>query len=262
MKSMSSKSNEQIKPLQIFVSGSGGVGKSHLIKTMFQSVSKTLLFHATNPEKPRVLLLAPTGVAAINIDGVIIHSALGIIPSNKFHPLADKTRCDLRNKLSEVKLIVIDEISMVSSKLFYQIHERLIEVFASQDDLDFGGISIIVCGDLYQLPPVMGKPVYVNQDNTMKEILTHQLWKKFVFIELTEIMRQDNKEFAGLLNRVRVGEVLEKDIEILNQRNVQNFDKDEYCHAIHIFAENIPAHSHNANMLESIDGVIISNRFS
>ena len=83
------------------------------------STSKTLLYKGGHPEKPRILLLAPTGVAAINIGGTTIHTALGITVSSKLYPLNHRQRGILQNKLAEVKVIVIDEISMVSSVLFY-----------------------------------------------------------------------------------------------------------------------------------------------
>ena len=62
----------------LFHTGGGGCGKSHLIKTVYQSVSKLLLYHGDSPDKPRVLLLAPTGVSTIKISGTTLHSALGL----------------------------------------------------------------------------------------------------------------------------------------------------------------------------------------
>ena len=68
------------------------------------------------------MLLAPTGVAAVNINGTTIHSGLEINVGGKLYPLSEQHRADLRNKLSEVRLIIIDEISMVSSVLFFQVN--------------------------------------------------------------------------------------------------------------------------------------------
>ena len=67
-----------IKPLYVFITGNGGCGKSHLIRTIYHSLTKTLSNQAMSSDKPKVLLLAPTGVAAINIDGTTIHTGLGI----------------------------------------------------------------------------------------------------------------------------------------------------------------------------------------
>ena len=76
-----------------------------------------MLYHCKDPEKPRVLLLGPTGISAINIDATTIHSGLGIKPGMKLRVLNDKSKPALRNRLSEVKLLVINELSMVSNDL-------------------------------------------------------------------------------------------------------------------------------------------------
>ena len=80
------------------------------------------MYNGGEPSKPRVLLLAPTGVAAINIDGTTIYSGLGINCNEKFYPLKDKQKTVLRNKLSEVRLI-IDEILIISRKIFFHVHQ-------------------------------------------------------------------------------------------------------------------------------------------
>ena len=117
----------------MFLSGSAGVGKSHLVKTIHQAVSKLLQYHGTSPEKPRVLILAPTGVASINVNGTTIHSALNLPYRGKLYPLDANTLATLQNGFSEVKLIIIYEISMVSKKVPYQIRQRLIEIFRLPD---------------------------------------------------------------------------------------------------------------------------------
>ena len=99
-------------------------GKSHLIKAIYQPMTKMFLYHSGNPDKVRVLLLATTGAAAINIDGTTIHSGLNIPCHGKIFPLSDKNQAILRNKYSEVQLIIIYEISMVPRKLLYQVHQR------------------------------------------------------------------------------------------------------------------------------------------
>ena len=128
IKSLSTKRSSIVDPIRIFLSGSGGTEKSHLIKTIYQDVSKELLYHAKDPEKPRVLLLDPTGISAVNIGGTTIHSDLGINPGPKCLGLSDKMKASLRNTLSEVRMVLIDELSVVSSDLFYQ-DARLLEIF-------------------------------------------------------------------------------------------------------------------------------------
>ena len=117
MKNLSSKAPKAIFPFYLFLTRGGGCGKSHLIKTIYHSITKLLLFHGGDPNKTRVLVLAPTGVAAINIDGTTIHSGLNISCEGKLFPLNDKNRALLRHKYSEVQVIIIDEISMVPTTL-------------------------------------------------------------------------------------------------------------------------------------------------
>ena len=115
IKNVSLKTNLQINSVHIFLSGSGGTGKSHLIKTIYQVVSTELLYHSKEPDKPRVLVLGPTGISAVNIGGTTIHSGLGMKPGVKLLGSSDKMKASLRKKLSEVKMLIIDEFSMVLS---------------------------------------------------------------------------------------------------------------------------------------------------
>ena len=80
VKGMSQKRMRNVEPIHIFLSGSGGAGKSHLIKTMYQAVSKELLYYGGDSDKPRVLSLGPTGISAVDVGGEKKHSALGIKP--------------------------------------------------------------------------------------------------------------------------------------------------------------------------------------
>ena len=75
-----------------------------------------------------------------------------------------------------MELVIIDKISRVSGKLFYQIHKRLNEIFSPGQDIPFGGKSIVVCGDLYQLPPVNAKPIFTfNVKETMEGFISTDL---------------------------------------------------------------------------------------
>ena len=109
-----------VEPIHIFLSGSGGTGKSKLVKVIYNA--KTLLYHCKDPEKPRVLLLGPTGISSGNIGGTTIHSGLGIKPGIRLLGLNEKSKAALRNKLSEVKFLIIDELSMVSSDFWIDIN--------------------------------------------------------------------------------------------------------------------------------------------
>ena len=164
------------KPFYLFLLDSGGCGKSHLIKTTYNAINKVFLYRSGNPGKPIALLIAPTGVAAIIINGNTIHSDLHIPCRGKLLPLNDANKAELRSKYSEVELVIIDEISMVSGKLFYQIHKLLNEIFSPGQDISFGGKSVVVCGDLHQLPPVNPKPIFTfNVIETMEGFISMDL---------------------------------------------------------------------------------------
>ena len=92
IKSLATKRCFTVDPIRIFLSCSGGTGKSHLIKTIYQAVLKELLCNAKDPEKPCVLLLGPTAISAVNIGGTTIYSGLGIKPGPKLLGLSDKMK--------------------------------------------------------------------------------------------------------------------------------------------------------------------------
>ena len=159
---LNSKEVCQIDPLYLFVTGGGGTGKSHLIKAVYHTALKTLRHGSSNPEKATILLMAPTGVAAININGTTMHTALAI-PKQSGHNLpaiSDQKKTQLRILLTELKVIIIDEISMVSNVMLMNIHNRLKEIFATPNSELFAGISLITVGDLYQLPPIRSQPIF------------------------------------------------------------------------------------------------------
>ena len=197
-----------VKPFNLFLFRSARVGKSHLIKTIYQSISKVPQYHVGSPDKPRVLILASTDVASINVNDITIHSALSIPCRGRFYSLDCNSITSLRNKFSEVQLIIINEISMVSKKLFYQIHQRLIEIFNVPNIL-FPGKSALVVGDLYQLPPVNSMPVYTSSNSVEPEsYVADEPWKMFRLVDLTEIMRQKGEtSYINLLNQIRVGHI-------------------------------------------------------
>ena len=137
MKNLNCMKPKKVEPIYLFITGGGGAGKSHLIKTIYHTVIKTFRYGGMNPENPTALLSAPTGVAAININGTTINTALAI-PKNTGDTLpamSDQKRTQMRLLLSELKLLVIDEISMVSNTALHHIHQRLKEIFGTSNSL-------------------------------------------------------------------------------------------------------------------------------
>ena len=97
-----------------------------MVKTIYHTVSETLLLNYKDPEKPRVLLLGPTGVPAANIGGTTIHSALVIKLVAKLSGLSDKAKASsIKNKLPRMKVLMIDEVSLISSDVWTEIDVRL-----------------------------------------------------------------------------------------------------------------------------------------
>ena len=110
-------------------------------------------------------------------------------------------KSSLRNKLSDLKVIIVYEISMVSNDLLFYVHLRLNEIFGSVNNEPFVGITVITVGDFFQLPPVGGKPVYATYKNTWENVESSR--KHFKIFELTEVMRQrEDSQLINLLNQV------------------------------------------------------------
>ena len=244
VKVKSGKTKKQSTSFHLFLSGIGGCGKSHLIQTIFHAVSKVFLYRSGEPSKPRFLLLAPTGVAAININGNAIHPDLHIPYRGKILPLNDASKAELRNKYSEVELVIIDEISMVSRKLFYQVHK----IFCSAQDFPFGRKSVIICGDMYQLPPVRAKPVFIfNETETMEEFISSDIWRKFRLAELDQVTRQDDEMFINLLNKIQVGQTYQNTEHVIKSRFIDKDNTSCPGNVLHIFPENAPVKRHKTN---------------
>ena len=257
---MSSLQPVDVNPIYLFISGGAGAGKSHLIKAVYQTVLKTFKHGSSDPDLPSVLMLAPTGVAAINIGSSVIHSSL-CIPKNvctdHIASLPHERLSTLRYELSGLKLIIIDEISMVSNRMLKYIHERLKQIFGTPDSLMFAGVSLIAVGDFYQFPPIRAKPVFAPFKNNCFNIC--HPWREFQMIELDQIMRQQgDNSFTKLLNRIRVGSLDDEEFKILSSRVVTNGDIDYPCTAMHIGAENSPADNHNNYMLGLINEPLVT----
>ncbi len=149
---------------------------------------------------PTVLLSAFTGTAAFNISGKTLHSLLKLPRSLKppYQGLGNAID-EVRARLRDVEILIIDEVSMISKDLFTYVNWRLQQIKGSKKP--FGGVSCLVVGDYYQLPPLgKAKPLCVYEDDVL------DFWKdNFQIITLTEIMRQkEDLAFAELLNRLRV----------------------------------------------------------
>ena len=252
------KEGKPVEPYHVFLSGPGGVGKSHVIKLIYSDTLKFLrLSGAIEPDDVIVLLTAPTGVAAFNINGMTLHSAflLGGGKYTGFQPLSHDRLNTLRSKLSKLTLVIIDEVSMVGSNMLLEIHKRLQQIKGVSDDVTFGGVSILAVGDLYQLPPVAQTPLFSTVGDCYAQLYrSGSLWvDEFQMLELDEIMRQrGDSAFAELLCRVRTNDCTPEDLDILKSRVITADSPNYPTHVLHVYRLNDYANDRNRLMLNSL----------
>jgi ATP-dependent exoDNAse (exonuclease V) alpha subunit len=201
----------------LFVTGRAGTGKS------------TLLEHFRNITNKQVAVLAPTGVAALNVKGQTIHSFFGWKPDITPETVR-KLRSNKENVYQKLDAIIIDEVSMVRADLLDCI-DRFLRLNGPDAGAPFGGIRMVFIGDLYQLPPVVA-----GAEKAAFETLyeTPYFYSALVFrtletdfVELTKVYRQHNEEFIVLLNSIRNNSITEEGFEMLNARCQADFEPPE-----------------------------------
>ncbi len=226
-----------------FITGKAGTGKSTLLS----------IYRKTTKKKTAVL--APTGIAALNVRGQTIHSFFGFPP--KMLDPNELTRRRNWRMYANVETIIIDEISMVRADMMDNI-----DIFLRNNrgiDLPFGGVQMIFFGDLFQLPPIIATP-------EERHILTQEYESPYFFsshvvrqqievhtIELTHVYRQDNRAFVNLLDRVRKRDIDYDDIEELNSRHIEEIDEITTDFYITLSSINATVNSLNAKKLNAID---------
>ena len=245
---------------RLLVHGGAGTGKSHVIDVLSQCTEKIFRTSGDAPNQPYVLKLAFTGSAAKIIRGQTIHSVFHFKFSNNIMSAPEKTRDRMRSDLQNLKLIIIDEISLVQAEMLYQIHYRLSkEIF--QNDLPFGGVAVVVFGDIMQIKPVKGTPVFAdilrNPELQLYQSIDN-LWHNFSVVVLKTNHRQgEDKAYADLLNRLRVGICSEEDNELLRQR-VRTFDDTIPKDALIVAGSNADVNTYNTDRLNKVVGELIS----
>ena len=244
------------EPFHCFLSRGAGVGKSHLTKVLYQAALKHYNTRAGDDfQQIKVLMLAPTGKAAFNIKSNTIHSALPIpaCQSLRDHKRLDSSRRNtLRCQLGGLKLILLDEISMVVRTMFnVQINNRLKDLMGSKKD--FGGISIVAI--LFQLEPVMDQYIFTDLDYKYA-ILAGNLWQEyFKMLELTQITRQkDSKVFAEILNRLREGNHTAEDINKIKERLIKKKTINDPKDVPHLFLQNAKVTQFNKSAYQAASG--------
>lgn len=227
-------SDEQV----ILLTGKAGTGKSTIIQYLRQSM------------KLKYVLLAPTGIAAINIGGQTIHSFFRFPP--KFLTEEDISFYKNDDLISNLDLLILDEISMVRADVLDGIDIALRKT--KESDLPFGGIKVLMIGDFFQLPPVVKDLAkFTSVYNSQFFFDSYVLRKvKLNCIELTEVFRQKNKEFISILDKIRVNTVGYADLEILNKKGSSN--KKANKKAITLTTTNKKAKETNDQELQNLKG--------
>jgi len=185
----------------VLLLGSAGTGKTTIIQHINRRCSM---------ENIKIGITGSTGTSAILIEGKTLHSFLGIgIAKETPNVLANKLFYKFKSKvqlLQELKILLIDEISMIHAELLTKISKFLSIV--RKNTKPFGGIQIIFCGDFYQLPPVEGDFVFKSEIWDSLQLTTHIL---------TKIYRQEETIFQELLERARIGQLTDNDMLLLQK---------------------------------------------
>jgi len=238
----------------LFLTGKAGTGKTTFLKRLRELSPK------------RMVVTAPTGVAAINAGGVTIHSffQLPFGPQVMTQQSADsggKRSIDMnkfsRDKINIIRsldLLVIDEISMVRADLLDAI-DRVLRRYKNRYK-PFGGVQLLLIGDLQQLAPVVKDDEWVQlkeQYETPFFFSSQALSKtKFVTIELQHIFRQSDERFINLLNQIRENKLDKAGIELLNSRCMTPFEPDPEEGYITLTTHNLQANKINDVKLNEI----------
>ena len=232
----------------VFLTGKAGTGKTTFLREIVAKSSK------------RVVVVAPTGIAAINAGGVTIHSFFQL----PFHPFIPGAKIESKFAFSREKrsiirtidILVIDEISMVRCDLLDAL-DTVLRRFRDRTK-PFGGVQLLMIGDLQQLTPVVTDEeadLLSRYYTTPYFFGSHALSKvDYVTIELKQIYRQQDEEFVSILNSVRSGRPSADVMRALNKRYMPDFCPDQEDGYIRLATHNNTANSYNEQQLELLEG--------
>lgn len=225
-----------------FITGKAGTGKS------------TLLQLYRNTTKKKTVVLAPTGIAALNVRGQTIHSFFGFPP--KFIDPSEIKPRKYRKLYEKLDTIIIDEISMVRADMLDNI-DRFLRI-NRRKDIPFGGVQMIFFGDLFQLPPVVASPMEKHLFQTRYEspyFFSSDIVQSgdidLHMIELHTVYRQDSRHFIRILDNIRLNDFDLDDLQELNERFEAEKEDDYYI--ITLCSTNKAANQINQKNLASID---------
>ena len=243
----------------IFLTGKAGTGKTTFLKYIRENTRK------------KCVVVAPTGVAAINAGGVTMHS-LFQLPLGPFLPVSHKMTGEgvtdqytlfknirvseeKRELFRDLELLIIDEISMVRCDML-DATDAILRYFRKMPNTPFGGVQVLYIGDLFQLPPVMPDAQWsLLRDYYASPFFFHSKVIEQappVYIELKKIYRQSQQSFIDILNRIRNAEATREDLDILNARSAGEMDSAQRY--ITLTTHNHKADRINADELQKLPG--------
>lgn len=246
----------------VYLTGKAGTGKTTFLKYLRETTTKN------------TVVLAPTGVAAINAGGQTIHSFFQLPfgpfvindkrlrTSKNLGDLDDTTiyttfkyRDEKKIIIEELELLVIDEISMVRSDTL-DVIDRVLRVFRQKPSLPFGGVQVILIGDTFQLPPIADfeqweilKDYYASPFFFDSKVVTEN---KPIYIELKKIYRQKEQEFIDLLNKIRVNQINDIELNGLNAKYNPTFSSNGIDNHIILSTTNAKVYQTNSTKLDEL----------
>lgn len=236
----------------LVITGKAGSGKTTFLKDVIGKSTKN------------IAIAAPTGIAAINAGGVTVHSLFQLplttlvpTPETKKLLLSQKLREDRIRLMQSLDLLVIDEISMLRADTLDAI-DTILRHQRKRSDVPFGGVQLIMTGDMSQLSPVVRREEKELMDRyydgpfffhskVMREL-------KPVYIEFDKIYRQSDAAFIEILNEIRDNRLTDKSIAILNKQVVTNYQPDDEELEVILCTHNAQVEEINNSMLSKIDG--------
>jgi len=228
----------------VYLSGVGGTGKSYQLKNIFDEANKKQI---------NTFLTSSTGISAFLIGGSTIHSWAGVVlPSyvdteEKFKDVIThrikkiKKNRILLDRWLNTKLLLIDEISMIGLNYFELLN--IIAKSIRNNNLPFGGIQLVLSGDMCQLPPVNDE--FIFHSDCWKEL-------NLSYVNLSKAWRFTDEKYIHLLQRLRLSNHNEEDIKSLHNRNITKFKSSDYENAVHIYPLKKQVESHNKNELNNL----------
>uniref|UniRef100_A0A0N5CBD9 ATP-dependent DNA helicase n=1 Tax=Strongyloides papillosus TaxID=174720 RepID=A0A0N5CBD9_STREA len=260
---------------RLLVDGPGGSGKSYLIKVLSEYITYLCRSNLNEFEQtyPNVLICGPTGMSANQISGKTAHSLFGI-PCNanftyiRYSQLSSGKLTKLSERLKHVKLLIIDEISMIPNDLLYMINLRINEAKHSDIRL-FGNLNVLLFGDMMQLPPVSNmanRPMFYKEIeiNKFNKIFsgTFSLRSAFIdfkIISLTENVRQANDpRFGKILNSIRFGNCSDDARSLLDERRTVKTLFETYMECMNKFEDCVIISPNNKTINETNTFIIKS----